>query len=158
MTDSNPALAATGADESSADGAERDIAAAVRNAAEALLAATLRGDADAVINAYLPEASIAEQGAVTSRVDSLAVGIREFYSTHHVTANALDVVSVRPLGPNAAVLTARYAFAAIRQDGHRLGSAGAWTAVFVRRAGTWRIAAAHQSNAAGSGDATPPAE
>lgn len=76
--------------------------AQVREAAEALLAATLRGDAESVIGAYLPYAPVAQQGVMTPELEQLAPGLRAFYAAPRVLSTALDTVRVCPPAPVAA--------------------------------------------------------
>jgi uncharacterized protein (TIGR02246 family) len=128
--------------------AHHDSNTAVGDAANALIAATLRGDAEGVIACYLPSAPIVDQGVITPRFEAIVDGLREFYATHRVTMNELHDVGVMALAPDAAVLTAHYRFAAIGDGDQQITSAGAWTAVYMRVDGAWKIAAAHQSNPA----------
>jgi uncharacterized protein (TIGR02246 family) len=114
-------------------------------AVEALLAATMRGDASGVIAAYLPGVPVAEQGRISPRFEALAPTLRDFYASHRVTENRLSDIRIAVLGADVALLTAEYSFAAVGPDEAPFANAGAWSAVFVRRDGVWRIAGAHQS-------------
>jgi hypothetical protein len=92
----------------------------------------------------------AAAGRVTTTRDSLDAQIRWFWE--NVGRNMQgpewiwEGVWVDVLGRDAAVLTARYRVPHLTPAGapHEIG--GAWTAVFVRRAGRWAIVQEHLSD------------
>lgn len=91
----------------------------------------------------------ASGGRVTTTRDSLAAGIRSFYT--YVGRNMQDPTwqwgtpFVDVLSPDAAVVTTTYRVPHRTPAGAPHTIAGAWTAVFARRAGKWVIVQEHLS-------------
>ena len=91
----------------------------------------------------------ASGGRVTTTRDSLASGIRSFWT--YVGQNMHDPTWIwgRPLvdvlSPDAAVVTLTYRVPHRTPTGDPHTIAGAWTAVFARRAGKWVIVQEHLS-------------
>jgi uncharacterized protein (TIGR02246 family) len=128
--------------------AEREpIVAGVIEAANRLLRATLRGDAEAVLRCYTPNATLVDQGVVSPSFVEVAQGVRAFYAANRVVENALEDVRVDVLNAAVAVLTAHFRFASTGADGREQRARGAWTAVYEQGETGWKIAAAHQSTA-----------
>ena len=105
-----------------------------------------------LMSLYAPTGSIvsASGGKITTSRDTLRAGIDAFWNNvgrnmrdAHVewTAMHIDV-----LAPGVAVMTATYRIPHIQPSGlpHVIG--GAWTAVFVLRAGRWVIVQEHLSD------------
>lgn len=92
----------------------------------------------------------ASGGEVTTSRDSLQAGIRAFWE--NVGRNMRDPrwswgpMHVDVLAPDAAVLTATYRVPHLTPAGAPHVIAGAWTAVFQRRAGRWMIVQEHLSD------------
>lgn len=124
---------------------EIEVELQVRRALLALVEATLNGDVEAVLAAYRQDAPYVEQGRIIARFDEMEEAIREFFSTHRVTENTLQEIRVMVLGPDAAVVSARFSYSTISRDGTGMTNAGAWTATFARNQTGWRIIAPHQS-------------
>ena len=91
----------------------------------------------------------ASGGRVTTTRDSLEAGIKSFYD--YVGRNMQDPTWIwgRPqidvLSPDAAVVTTTYRVPHRTPTGAPHTIAGAWTAVFARRAGRWVIVQEHLS-------------
>ena len=92
----------------------------------------------------------ASGGQVTASRDSLAAGIRAFWD--NVGRNMRDPkwewgpMQVDVLAPDAAVVTTTYRVPHLTPAGEPHVIAGAWTAVFQRRAGRWVIIQEHLSD------------
>ena len=92
----------------------------------------------------------ASGGMVTTSRDSLQAGIRAFWE--NVGKNMKDpkwtwgTMHVDVLAPDAAALTTTYRVAHLTPRGEPHVIAGAWTAVFQRRAGKWVIVQEHLSD------------
>lgn len=92
----------------------------------------------------------ANAGRATTSRDTIAMGIRYFWE--HVGRNmreprwVWDRVYVDVLSARAAVFTGTYHVPHRTPDGRPHVIAGAWTAVFERRAGRWSIVQEHLSD------------
>ena len=92
----------------------------------------------------------ASGGQVTTSRDSLEDGIRAFWE--NVGRNMQNpkwtwgTMHIDVLSPDAAVLTTTYSVAHLTPRGEPHVIAGAWTAVFQRRAGKWVIVQEHLSD------------
>lgn len=101
---------------------------------------------------YAPTGPIlsASGGRITTSRDSLRTEIQAFWS--NVGSNMRDAhvewtaMHIDVLAPNVAVMTATYRIPHIQPSGlpHVIG--GAWTAVFVQRAGHWYVIEEHLSD------------
>lgn len=91
----------------------------------------------------------ASGGQIIASADSLRAGIADFW--RNVGRNMRDPrwewghVYVDRLGPDAAVLTANWSIPHIAPTGRPHVIRGAWTAVFRRLAGQWKITVEHLS-------------
>lgn len=124
---------------------EAEVERQVRRAVQALIDATLAGDADRVLAAYRPNTPFVEQGSVGARFDQMEGDIRHFFENYRVLENTLDDIRVVVLSDNTAVLTARYSYTIESECGDKTTSSGAWSAVLARDLSGWRIVAPHQS-------------
>ena len=124
---------------------QSEVNAPIHRAIQALIDATLAGDADRVIAAYRPDTPFIEQGHVRARFDELENQIRDFFASYRVIENTLDDIRIVELSESAAVITARYSYSTVSRRGEKATSVGAWSAVFVRESAGWRIVAPHQS-------------
>lgn len=104
------------------------------------------------MNALYPDTGrvlSASGGHLIASADSLRAGIATFW--RDVGQNMRDArwvwgdVFVDRLGDDAAVLTATWSIPHIAPTGHPHVIRGAWTAVFRRLAGKWKIVAEHLS-------------
>ena len=92
----------------------------------------------------------ASGGQVTTSRDTLQAGIRAFWE--NVGRNMRNpqwtwgAMHVDVLAPDAATLTTTYSVAHLTPHGEPHVIAGAWTAVFQRRAGKWVIVQEHLSD------------
>jgi ketosteroid isomerase-like protein len=92
----------------------------------------------------------ASGGQITATVDSLRAGIGDFW--RNVGTNMKNPkwewgkVYVDRLGPDAAVLTATWSIPHIAPDNNPHVIRGAWTAVFRRIGGEWKIVVEHLSS------------
>jgi ketosteroid isomerase-like protein len=92
----------------------------------------------------------ASGGQVSTSRDSLEAGIRAFWD--NVGRNMRDpkwtwgAMHVDVLAPDAAVVTSTYRVPHLTPRGEAHVIAGAWTAVFQRRAGRWVIVQEHLSD------------
>ena len=110
------------------------------------------GVVDRLLGLYAPHDPVisAAAGRVTTSRALLAQAITEFWT--RVGQNMQDprfVIGERyatALGPDAAVLTLTYAIPHQTPEGRPHTLAGAWTAVFQRRAGRWVIVQEHLSD------------
>jgi ketosteroid isomerase-like protein len=111
------------------------------------------GDAVARLMSLYPASGpviSASGGQVTSSRDSLEAGIRTFWT--YVGRNMRDPkwtwgpMHVDVLAPDAAVVTTTYRVPHLTPAGQPHVIAGAWTAVFQRRAGKWVIVQEHLSD------------
>jgi hypothetical protein len=90
-------------------------------------------------------------GQVTASRDTIRIGVERFYD--RVGRNMRDPVwewgpmYVDVLSADAAVLTAEYRIPHRTPEGAPHTIAGAWTAVFARRAGRWGVVQEHLSDA-----------
>jgi hypothetical protein len=147
------ALACAGARDAPAGAAARD-----RAIADTLRTLVLRAydlsDTNVVARfmaLYPPSGRVvsAAAGRVTTSRDTLERGIRRFYD--RVGRNMRDPqwewgdFQVDVLAPDAAVLTAEYRVPHRTPEGTPHTLAGAWTAVFARRAGRWVVVQEHLS-------------
>ena len=114
---------------------------------------TRPGDAVARLMSLYPASGrviSASGGQVTTSRDSLEAGIRAFWD--NVGRNMRDPkwqwgpMQVDVLGPDAAVVTTTYRVPHLTPAGEPHVIAGAWTAVFQRRAGRWMIIQEHLSD------------
>ena len=91
----------------------------------------------------------ASGGELITNVDSLRKGIASFWSNvgHNMRQPKWewDSVYVDRLGPDAAVLTGKWRVPHIAPDGRPHVIGGAWTAVFRRIDGKWKIVQEHLS-------------
>jgi ketosteroid isomerase-like protein len=91
----------------------------------------------------------ASGGQITASADSVRAGILRFWE--QAGRNMRDArweweeVHVDPLGTDAAVLTATWSIPHIAPDGRPHVLEGAWTAVFRRVGGEWKIVHEHLS-------------
>jgi hypothetical protein len=143
----------------------RPAAAALPAARRAAIADTLRGllvgaydlskpgDAVARLMSLYPDTGrivSASGGRVSTSRDSLQAELRAFWE--NVGRNMRDPkwnwgqMQVDVLGPDAAVLTTTYSVPHLTPRGEPHVIAGAWTAVFQRRAGRWVIVQEHLSD------------
>jgi ketosteroid isomerase-like protein len=103
----------------------------------------------------------ASGGQVSTSRDSLEAGIRAFWE--NVGRNMRDprwnwgAMHVDVLAPDAAVVTTTYRVPHLTPRGEPHVIAGAWTAVFQRRAGRWVIVQEHLSDVPAAMPATMPA-
>jgi ketosteroid isomerase-like protein len=111
------------------------------------------GDAVARLMSLYPASGqviSASGGQVTASRDSLEAGIRAFWD--NVGRNMRDPkwawgpMHVDVLAPDAAVVTTTYRVPHLTPAGEPHVIAGAWTAVFQRRAGRWVIVQEHLSD------------
>lgn len=114
---------------------------------------TKPGDAVARLMSLYPDSGrviSASGGRVTTTRDSLEAGIRAFWT--YVGQNMQQPkwewgpMFVDVLAPDAAALTATYRVPHLTPRGEPHVIAGAWTAVFQRRAGKWVIIQEHLSD------------
>jgi ketosteroid isomerase-like protein len=93
----------------------------------------------------------ASRGRMTTSRDSIAAGIRGFWSRvgRNMQGPRWEWLATRVdvLGPDAAVLTGTYRIPHRTPAGEPHVIGGAWTAVFARRAGRWMIVHEHLSDA-----------
>jgi ketosteroid isomerase-like protein len=96
----------------------------------------------------------ASGGQVLDSPDSLRAGLAEFWSTAGQYMKDArwewGKVYVDRLGPDAAVLTATWSIPHIAPTGRPHVIRGAWTAVFRRMNGEWKIVVEHLSTPPGS--------
>lgn len=113
---------------------------------------TAPGDPVARLMSLYPAAGSivsASGGQVSTSRDSLQAGIRAFWD--NVGRNMRNPkwtwgdIHVDVLAPDAAALTTTYAVSHLTPRGEPHVIAGAWTAVFQRRAGKWVIVQEHLS-------------
>jgi ketosteroid isomerase-like protein len=106
--------------------------------------ASLYAEGDAVLSA--------SGGTLTVSSDSVRAGIAEFWEA--AGRNMLNArwtwheVYAERLGRDAAVLTGTWSLPHIAPGGHEHTIEGAWTAVFRRRSGEWKIVHEHLSTPA----------
>ena len=141
-------------DDSSVSPAQRAaIADTLRTAITRAYDLTAPGDKVArLMSLYPPSGPVvsASGGQVTTSRDSLQDGIRAFWE--NVGRNmqkpkwTWGAMHVDVLSPNAAALTTTYSVAHLTPRGEPHVIAGAWTAVFQRRAGKWVIVQEHLSD------------
>lgn len=124
---------------------EAEVEAQVRRAIQALIDATLAGDAGRVLAAYRPDTPSIDQGNISARFDEMESDIRYFFDTYRVLENTLDDLRVVVLSENAAVVTARYSHTTLDHRGDQSTHSGAWSAVLARDSYGWKIVAPHQS-------------
>jgi hypothetical protein len=70
-----------------------------------------------------------------------------FDSVSGIEEAAIDSVVITPAGKDAAVVAAVFRFTAVDGFGARTTRAGAWSNLFVRRPGGWRVIYGHTSRA-----------
>lgn len=150
-----------GALSSCAPASERPLTTAQRTAVGDTLQTLIRnaydlskpGDAVArLMSLYPPSGPVvsASGGRVSTSRDTLAAGIRAFWD--NVGRNMRDpdwqwgTMHVDVLAPDAAVVTTTYRVPHRTPAGQPHVIAGAWTAVFQRRAGRWVIVQEHLSD------------
>lgn len=121
------------------------ISEEVKQTATGLVTAALQGDAERVLSFYDGAAVIVEQGQIRASMDEVKQSVRAFYQHNQVLENALEEMRVQVLSSEAAVLTCYFRFASADAAGQKQQMKGAWTAVFVRQKGEWKVVAAHQS-------------
>jgi ketosteroid isomerase-like protein len=119
------------------------IEEAIRDAAWQHLRAP---DADTALGFYEPNAVVASDGRLYESFEAFAQDAREFYRTlREVHLAAWDEMLVDVLDDNAAVFTATVRWSSTDTAGVRTDLRGVWTAVWVRGASGWRLAARHES-------------
>lgn len=141
-------------DERAFTGAERDaIADTLRREIAAAYDLTKPGDAVARLMSLYPSTGTivsASGGQVSVSRDSLEAGVRAFWD--NVGKNMRDpkwtwgAMHVDVLARDAAVVTTTYRVPHLTPRGVPHVIAGAWTAVFQRRAGKWVIIQEHLSD------------
>ena len=105
-----------------------------------------------IMSLYPAEGPIvsASAGRLTTSTDSLRAQIQHFWteSGQHMQQPRWEWVAshVRPLGPDAAVLSATYRIPHRTPEGRGHIIPGAWTMVFERRDGRWVIVHEHLSD------------
>jgi len=122
-----------------------NIIASVKRAATELVQASLRGDAKGVLRCYSPTATVVEQGIISPSFEEVSTAVHAFYKTNRVTENEWEEMLVEPLSNDVAVLTGLFRFAATDDRGVEQRVRGAWTAVYARRQGEWKVMVSHQS-------------
>jgi uncharacterized protein (TIGR02246 family) len=103
-------------------------------------------DAAAALSCYEPDAIVASDGFLYPSFDRFAENIREFYTAlRQVELAVWDEMHVQVISGDAAVLTATFRWSSTDKAGVHTDLKGVWTAVYVRRAGCWKILARHES-------------
>lgn len=91
----------------------------------------------------------ASEGHLITTADSLRAGISQFWEDAGQNMRnprwVWEQVHVAPLGPDAAVLTGTWSIPHIAPDDQPHVIRGAWTAVFMRIDGKWKIVQEHLS-------------
>ncbi|MDB4883220.1 MAG: hypothetical protein JWL95_1986 [Gemmatimonadetes bacterium] len=125
---------------------------------------TKPGDAVARLMSLYPDTGVivsASGGQVTTSRAALEAGIRAFWD--NVGKNmrdprwTWDEMHIDVLTPDAASVTATYRVPHLTPRGEPHVIAGAWTAVFERRAGRWVIVQEHLSDVPAAAPMTMPA-
>ncbi len=104
------------------------------------------GDAATALSHYTPDAIVASLGYLYPSYDSLASDVRSFYGTiKEVNIAEWHEMQVIVLSRDAAFLTAKFHWNSTDTSGADLDMDGAWSALYIRIDGEWKIRAIHES-------------
>ncbi len=145
------ALAACGRARQGAAGPDRALADTLARLVEHAYDFSRPGVEERMMSLYPDSGRVvsASGGQIVSRADSVRAGIRTFWQ--YVGKNMRnahwqwDAVYVDRLGPDAAALTGTWSIPHIAPDSQPHVIRGAWTAVFRRLRGQWKIVQEHLS-------------
>jgi uncharacterized protein (TIGR02246 family) len=124
-----------------------EVIQAIMDRTSAWVDAHLRLDAEGVMDIFENSADLkhAENGMIFPSFDAIA----ELVDRWSETASAMEYVwqerHVLPLAPDAAVLTSTFSYRTTFKSGEVKSGHAAFTGVFVRRNGVWRIVHGHES-------------
>jgi hypothetical protein len=113
---------------------------------------------DSILALYAPGNGVqsVENGKIYADRDAIAQSVRAVYGQPHTTANfTLSTPQVTVLNRDAVVYTTMVAGAMKDSAGVETPLKFAWTGVFVRTAGGWKIQAEHSSNPPAPAPAAP---
>jgi len=106
------------------------------------------GNVDAILALYAPGTGVqsVENGKIYANRDSMAASVRAMYGNPHVTYHyTLAAPQVTVLSREAAVYTVMGSGTMKDSAGVEMPMHFAWTGVFVRTAGGWKVQAEHAS-------------
>ena len=129
------------------DAQRSEIADGVKAAHHALFASVTTRNADTVMSYFLPDDRLtwAMNGSVFPSHDSIMRTARAYFAA----ARSMTMTSAEPkitvLGPDAAALTTTFRESVTDTSGHTDQMTYAWTAVYQRELGAWKVMSVHES-------------
>jgi len=108
-----------------------------------------RADADTILSYFVGGDSlvVAEDGMLFPSYDSLVSALRATWRPGSTFRGSLGEKRVRVLSPDVVVVTAIISGTGADSAGVETPTRFAWTGVYLRTAGGWKIAARHESSA-----------
>jgi ketosteroid isomerase-like protein len=104
------------------------------------------GNAATALSHYTSDAIVASLGSVYPSYDSLASDVRSFYGTvEEVHVAEWEDMRVVALSRDAAFVTAIFHWNSTDTSGAILDMHGAWSALYIRVEGEWKMRAIHES-------------
>jgi hypothetical protein len=121
------------------------VADTVRQQTDAFIAAFNHMDASVFIEQTATIEAFAESGTLYPSADSLARQVRGFVAGIRSLDVGWDQLHVTVLAPDAGVVTGTFHENVVDKAGKTTKFHGAWSGVYQRRDGKWRIVQAHES-------------
>ncbi len=121
----------------------REIEAEVKQAALDHLNAK---DAATALNHYTEDALVVSNGFLYPTFQSFSEHVETFYSSlNRINLALWDDMYINVLSPDAALFTATFHWSSTDKAGLKTDLQGVWTALFIRKSGTWKIRVRHES-------------